>query len=315
MKTIDVIIPNYNGSALIKKNLPFVLAAINDYENAGVIISDDGSRSDEAKKLEEVVAVIKKTTDKKITLIMNKKNLGFSSNINKGAFSSLADYLVLLNSDVAPEKDFLKESLRHFDTNPNLYGVGFMDKSIESGRVVLRGRGKAYWTRGFLIHEKGEVDNDETFWISGGSSIVRRNIFEKLGGFDSIYNPFYWEDIDLSYRAVKSGHEVVFENKSIVEHRHEEGTIKKHYKTDAVNTTAYRNQFFFVWTNITDFSLLFSHILWLPVHVIKAFLRLDKPFIFGLGLAIMNFSTVVSSRKRHKKLFIRNDREIIKKIK
>ena len=52
----------------------------------------------------------------------------------------------------------------------------------------------------------------------------------KLGGFDGLYDPFYWEDIDLSYRAQKSGYKVIFEPKSIVTHEHEKGTVKEMFE-------------------------------------------------------------------------------------
>ncbi|PJE58197.1 MAG: glycosyltransferase family 2 protein, partial [Candidatus Portnoybacteria bacterium CG10_big_fil_rev_8_21_14_0_10_36_7] len=42
-----------------------------------------------------------------------------------------------------------------------------------------------------------------------------------LNGFDELYSPFYWEDIDLSYRAWKTGYTVLFDPQVLVEHHHE----------------------------------------------------------------------------------------------
>lgn len=305
--TLDVVIPNYNGSALLKKNLPKVIEEVERYKGS-IIIVDDGSEKSEFEELDEFV---KKQDGKNIILLRNEKNLGFSSAVNRGVAESNADFVLLLNTDVVPENNFLESALKDLQSNENLFGVGIMDKSIEDQGTVLRGRGLASWKRGFLIHRKGEVDHPDTFWISGGSSLVRRELFEKLSGFDPLYNPFYWEDIDLSYRARKSGYDVMFESKSVVEHRHEEGAIKKHYNSGRINTIAYRNQFIFVWKNITDSKLLLSHFIWLPYHILRAALRLDKSFFFGLLSAVICIPKILKRRTQQARLYINGDQEII----
>ena len=107
---------------------------------------------------------------------------------------------ILFNTDVYPDKDFLTPLLSHFK-DEKVFAVGCMDKSIEGKDVVLRGRGIGVWKRGFLVHEKGEIEKSDTLWVSGGSGAFRKSIWDKLGGLNELYNPFYWEDIDLSYRA------------------------------------------------------------------------------------------------------------------
>ena len=306
--TIDVIIPNYNGSGLVKKNLPQVLTQVKKY-NANIIIADDHSKFED---FEELSKFIKELQDKreKVVLQRNEKNLGFSSTVNKGVAASKADFIVLLNTDVYPEKDFLDAALADFIQDENLFGVGLMDKSIEDNDTVLRGRGLASWQKGFLLHKRGEVDKTDTFWVSGGSSVIRRELFVKLGGLDTLYDPFYWEDIDLSYRAKKSGYELKFEFKSVVEHRHEEGAIKKYYSSSKVKTIAYRNQFIFVWKNISDPSLILSHLVWFPYHVVSAFLRLDAPFILGFICAIVRLPLIINKRYIQAKFYKKRDRDL-----
>ena len=85
-------------------------------------------------------------------------------------------------------------------------------------------------------------------------------------------NPFYWEDIDLSYRAQKAGFIVLFEKESIVTHRHEEGAIKRYHTSKKVRVITYRNQFIFAWTNMSDLPLILSHFLWLPYHLLRSIL-------------------------------------------
>lgn len=294
---VSIVIPNYNGEGLIKKNLPKVLTACHGAE---IIVVDDAS----ADKSVEVL----KQFDVKI--IVNEKNLGFSSTINRGVKEAKGEVVVLLNTDVIPQKDFLEPLLKHFD-NPKVFAVGCMDESMEDGKKVLRGRGIGSWQRGFLVHARGEVDKSNTLWVNGGSGVFRKSIWEKLGGFDELYNPFYYEDIDISYRAQKSGLQIVFEPKSIVVHEHEQGAIKNKYSSSQIKTIAYRNQFIFAWKNATDFSLRLSHILWFPYHVIKALLRVDLSFFLGFITAFIRLPKVIQSRSKAQKLFVKSDDEVI----
>lgn len=307
---IEVLIPNYNGFELISKNLKFVAEAMSSFKDSKITIIDDFSSDREQENLENFINEFNKTSKTTVKLLKNKKNYGFASAVDNGAFASNADLLVLLNTDVVPEKNFLIPILNHFVSNEKLFGVGCMDKSIENNKIILRGRGLGSFKKGIVQHSKGDVGNSSTFWISGGSCVVKREIFIKLGGFDTIYNPFYWEDIDLSYRAVKSGYDILFEKESVVEHRHSEGSIKKHYSDKKIKTVAYRNQFIFLWKNITDINLIYSHMLWLPYHVLTAILRGDLAFINGFLLAVVYFPAIILRRARQKKMYVRKDRDL-----
>ena len=305
--TISIIIPNYNGEKLLPKNLPAVFSAAKYYEEktknkTEVIIVDDYSEDSSIKVLEKLHFPIK--------LIKNKENLGFSSSIHIGTKAAVGSILVLLNSDVAPQEDFLLPLIEHFE-NEMIFGVGCMDKSIEGEKVILRGRGVGSWKRGFLAHARGEVDKVNTLWVNGGSGAFRKSIWETLGGFDQIYNPFYWEDIDLSYRAQKAGYSCLFESGSVVIHRHEEGAIVKKYSSWQIKTIAYRNQCIFVWKNITDFSLLLSHVIWLPYYITRAIFSMDSAFLMGFFLAVLKLGEVVQRRMQNKVLFVKTDKEVM----
>ena len=313
---ISIVIPNYNGEKILPKNLPHVLAAAKDYKDgkAEIIIPNDPSTDNSKEVIAEFIDSLQGTgvTGKTIDNT-NKAESGFSKNVNRGVALATGDVLILLNSDVRPHKDFLEPLLTHF-ADDKVFAVGCMDESIENGKTVLRGRGIAYWARGFLHHQAGSLDKTNTFWVSGGSGAFSKRLWDKLGGLDVLFNPFYWEDIDLSYRALKSGYTLIFEPKSRVVHEHEEGAIKTKFKPKHIQKIVYRNQFFFIWKNITDRNLFVSHILWMPYHIIKALTRSDWVFFKGLFLAIMQMSHVRRSRYRARKYFVRIDREILKEF-
>ena len=307
---ISIIIPNYNGEELLKKNLPKVQSAIENSKNEVEIIVVDDASTDTS------VSVISNSKFQipNLRLIKNEKNLGFSSTVNKGVKGAKGEIVVLLNTDAYPESRFLDTLVEDFK-DPSVFAVGPMDKSIENGKVILRGRGIGSWRRGFLIHQRGEVDSSNTLWANGGNSAFRKSIWNKLGGFNTLYDPFYWEDIDLSYRALKSGYKVLFERKSVVYHEHSKGAISKTYSKFKIKRIAYRNQFIFVWENATDLFLQFSHVFYLPYHLLKALMRRDWAFLLGFIDAFVLLPKIIESSFKSQKQFIRTDREVIKEFK
>lgn len=306
--SISIIIPNYNGQGLLKKNLPKVAEAVSSYKDGSVEITvvDDCSTDNSIEILEKMMV-----TNEALKIIKNEKNLGFSSTVNRGVMQSKGEITVLLNTDVIPEKEFLSPLVEHFKEE-KVFAVGCMDKSIENGKTILRGRGIGVWQRGFFIHRRGEVNKTNTLWVNGGSGAFRKSIWDILGGLDELYNPFYWEDIDLSYRAIKSGYKILFEPKSIVRHEHEKGAIKSSYSTAQIKTIAYRNQFIFVWKNATDLTLQFWHVFWLPYYIVKALVRKDWVFLIGFFQALILFPKIIQSSFKAQRLFIKSDSEITK---
>ncbi|MDO8621149.1 MAG: glycosyltransferase family 2 protein [Candidatus Levybacteria bacterium] len=310
---ISVIIPNYNGQDLLRKNLPKVFEAIDVYKDGKkeIIVTDDHSIDNSINVLQELKPEMESAyPDIIFKVIQNNKNLGFSSNIDRGVGNAEGDILILLNTDVIPQKDFLELLLRHF-SDPNIFAVGCMDESKEEGKTILRGRGIGSWKRGFFVHSRGEVDRKNTLWVNGGSGAFRKSIWGKLGGFNKLYNPFYWEDIDLSYNALKSGYKLIFEPKSIVAHEHEKGVIKLRYSSFYIKTTAYRNQFIFVWKNITDFDLQISHIIWFPYHFLKSLIRTDWAFFVGFLRAFVVLPKIIQSSFISQNYYSRRDKDVL----
>jgi GT2 family glycosyltransferase len=314
---LSIIIPNYNGAALLEKNIPLVVAAVQHYHEqtkgqVEIIVIDDAS-TDNSKEILEKFQQNEKKDLLQFFYEVNEKNGGFSPTVNKGIKKANGDLVVLLNSDVSPEKDFLLPLVQHF-SDEKIFAVGMMDKSMEDDKEVLRGRGIGQWKRGFLVHAAGKLDKQNSLWVSGGSGMFRKKIWDMLGGLDELFTPFYWEDIDISYRALKSGYKILFEKKSVGIHEHEKGAIKTKYTKDDVQRIAYRNQFIFVWKN-ADETMLWYHIFWLPYHFLKALGRRDTNFFKGFYSAFLLLPAIIKVRKKVQKLFLISDYDIIAKYK
>jgi GT2 family glycosyltransferase len=309
---VSIVIPNFNGENLLKNNIPKVIEAAKEYTKGVVeiIIVDDGSKDNSISIINHIIKNEKRIH---IHLIANTSNKGFSSTVNRGVKMASGDIIVLLNTDVVPHKNFLTPLVKNFE-NKNVFAVGCLDESIENGKIILRGSGIAYWEKGFLVHKEGSLKSKETFWASGGSSGFKKSVWNSLGGFIELYNPFYWEDIDISYRARKNGFTILFEPKSIVTHEHTKGAIITHNTPEKIKRIAYRNQFFFVWLNITDIPLLASHIYWFPYQLITAILRKDFSFITGFFDACKHIFPVFFLRQKIHRTYMIKDQEILQKF-
>lgn len=303
--SISVVIPNYNGASLLPKTLPKVISACKGME---IIVVDDASTDNSVAVIREKFPDVK--------LLCRPKNGGFSCAVNDGVREATGEFVLLLNSDAYPLPGFLDHLLPHF-SDASLFAVGLLQQSIEDGQTVRRGRGIGDFRRGLLVHANGTdspLEATTTLWVSGGAGIFRRSVWEKLGGMCELYSPFYWEDIDLSYRAMKSGYRIAFEPGSMVVHEQSVGSIRSAYSSSWITATAYRNQLFFVWINISDFSYLGQHLLFLPYHVIRSLVAGDWPFLRGYFQAKLNFFSALKYRQRYKHLWARTDRDVLRSV-
>lgn len=294
---ISIVIPNWNGLYLLQKHLKHSIDASDGCE---IIVSDDCSTDGSVDYLQKNFP--------QVIVVSSKNRQGFAGNVNAGVARSTGEIVILLNTDVEPEKGFLQPLLSHFD-DPDVFAVGCLEKSWENGKTVLRGRGIASWQKGFYVHTRGEVNRNDTAWVSGGSGAFRKSMWNTLGGMDTLYNPFYWEDIDLSYRARKAGWKTMFESKSRVSHYHEEGKIKREFSPNDVKRIVYRNQFIFIWKNVTDMRILLSHLFWTPIRLTQAIISKDMVMIQGFLWALMSMKPILKKRSFQKKLYKRTDNE------
>ncbi len=285
--TVSIVIPNFNGAKLLEKNLPKIL----DVGANEVIVVDDASSDDSAQVIKSF---------KQITLIENQKNLGFVNSVNLGVSAAIGEIIVLLNNDVEPSKNFLKPVLPHFK-NQKVFAVNFSEPQFSWA--------KAEFSDGFIVHSSGKRSKSPhiSFWASGGSAAYSAAKWQLLGGMDTIYHPFYWEDIDLSYRAAKRDWEIWWEPKATVFHKHGE-TIEKYFSKSFRDYISARNQLFFIWKNITSEKLISEHKKYLLKKLVTG--QLIRPFL----AAMFRLPEILAKRKKQKAETELSDEEIFKKF-
>ncbi len=272
--TVSVVMPNLNGEILLEKNLPYLLKAKeNSFNNIKeIIIVDDGSWDNSVSLIKSKFPQVK--------LVRHKVNRGFSASVNTGVRSAKGDLILLINTDVLPEEDFLISVIPHFN-NQKVFAVSLHEKGY--------GWAKGYFGDGYIQLAQGEETKDlhQSFYVSGGSGVFRRSHWMELGGMDErLLSPFYWEDIDLCYRAAKRGYLNLWEPMGIVVHKHE-STISKFPKSYVARIRE-RNQLLMLWKNITSANLMRKHVVGLLSRLVRhpGYIRIILMALSRLGVAM-----------------------------
>ncbi|HJY98710.1 MAG TPA: glycosyltransferase family 2 protein [Patescibacteria group bacterium] len=280
--SVSVVIPSFNGKSLLGKNLPKVVAASKKSENRikEIIIVDDGSVDDSVKYVKENFPAVK--------MIKHKVNRGFSAAVNTGVRSSTGSIILLLNNDVLPGTPFLAPALKHFD-DPNVFSVSLHEKGY--------GWAKGSFTDGYINIGMGNesTETHTSFYVSGGSGLFRKSLWVELGGMDErLLSPFYWEDIDLCYRAAKRGFINLWEPEGNVIHKHEStiGGLPK----NRVARIRERNQLLVIWKNVHSISFIRKHVSGLLGRVIR-----HPGYIRIVLMAILRLPSVLKARRREAK--------------
>lgn len=302
MTKISIVIPNWNGEKRLLRHLPHVLQAAQHSNVEEVLIVDDASEDRSIEILEKDFP--------EVTLIKKNQNNGFSSTVNLGVKNSIGDIVVLLNNDASPKKDFLDVLIPHFKKK-DVFSVGCNVGGFWT---------QAYFDKGYLWHQSASTEEGkgvlyhETLWTSGGSGAFRKDIWDEMGGLDTLFDPFYEEDMDLGYRAIKRGYMNLWESRSWVEHHNqgslskeiEKGVIASHFNSAFVQKTAQRNQLFFLWKNITSELLLQQH----KQALVK--MLITHPRYWSVFLAaVRHLPEVMQKRKLEQQFTKRTDEEIL----
>jgi GT2 family glycosyltransferase len=289
--SVSVVMPSWNSESQLKQNLPYVFAAAKAV-GAEIVIVDDNSRFD--KSVDYI-----KSLGNKVRFYENKENGGFSFTVNKGVSLAKGDLIMLLNTDVRPSPDCFVKALKYFEDD-SVYALNF-----NSGEAWMGGE----WKGGLFHHFKVEptsTNNNQpnpSLWASGGQGAFSRKKWMILGGMDLLFKPFYWEDTDMGFRAWKRGWQVLWSPECRVAHDHEKSVIASNFTKEFVLAIAQRNQFLFIWKNISDPAFLWSHILRMPYYLLK--------YPGPVMKALMLLPQALSSRAKERVYWKREDRDIL----
>ncbi|HVW23033.1 MAG TPA: glycosyltransferase family 2 protein [Candidatus Saccharimonadales bacterium] len=210
-----VVVPNWNGRDSLGDCLDSLLSQT---LKPHIIVVENGSSDGSLEFLQ--------TNYPGVQTLINKKNLGFAGGVNVGVKQAIADnyeYVALFNNDAVADKDWLTHLVATLESYSE---VGIATPKIISRQAKeLDSTGEMYSIWGLPFPRgRGETDLDKydqhtyVFGASGGASLYRIDMLNKIGLFDEDFFAYY-EDVDLSFRAQLAGWEVRYVPTAIVHHQ------------------------------------------------------------------------------------------------
>lgn len=286
---ISIIIPTYNGVHLLEENLPFLFAALDEWDGSyEVIIVDDCSKDDTVSMLKEKFPQVK--------LLQNHRNEGFSRTCNKGMHQAAYPVAICLNNDVKVTAGFAAPLLTHFE-DPSVFAVTPNILAEREGRnqgIVYGLYGKGFIKGGFApLAERSS--RRENLYAIGACVAYNMAMFRSLGGYAEIYTPYLFEDVDISYRAWKRGWKSIYEPEATVYH-YSSATIGKTSKRQK-RTIYFRNRFLFHWINLTDPYFIAQNALHSALRLAVSFLWFDIPYYAAFFGALRQLKSALVYRK------------------
>ncbi|MET8993640.1 glycosyltransferase [Amycolatopsis sp. NPDC004169] len=210
---VSVVIPVYG-------NWPFTRGCLDSIQRHlpstpfEVIVVDDASRDDSADRVAGCAGV---------RLVRAPKNLGFVGACNLGAEHARGEHIMFLNNDTEVRPGWLDELVAVVESRPD---VGLVGSKLVYPDGRLQECGGIIWADG-TGWNYGRLQSAETPWFqsvrdvdycSGAALLVRRDLFERIGGFDKRFAPAYYEDTDLAFAVRAAGFRTVVQPASVVVH-------------------------------------------------------------------------------------------------
>lgn len=296
---VSIIIPSYNSEEIIATTLESILRAVNAYAGQNeIIVVDDASQDNSVRLIGKLFPEVK--------TVQHETNKGFSEAVLSGVTASSFEIVILLNSDVRPDREFIAPLVQWF-AHDDTFSVSpvILSPSGEPARVswnlvkLVRGEIRKHdWDFDSALKLSRERRPLKSLFASGGSMAVKKEMFLQLDGFLPLYKPFYYEDCDLGTRAWQHGWKTYFEPNSSVIHDHQQGTIKRFYKAQQIKITKKRNRLFYLWLHLSTPKLVFSHIPWALFRLLTRLIRLDIVYAMGFFKALSAIGNIRRLRKK-----------------
>jgi len=210
---VSIIIPVYGQLGYTLNCLDSLLGHQSRF-TAEIIIIDDCSPDDSNEVLPQL---------EWLRYRRQAVNGGFISSCNAGGAMALGRFVVMLNNDTRVVEGWLDNLVGEFELNTTAGIVGsklfYPDGSLqEAGGIVWRDGSAWNYGRGDDPNRPQYSYARDVDYCSGCSLAVTRELWARLGGFDSLFAPAYCEDVDLCFRVQQAGYSVRFQPQSRVIH-------------------------------------------------------------------------------------------------
>jgi GT2 family glycosyltransferase len=195
---VSVIIANWNGAEHLGLCLPSL--ASQSFRSLEIIVVDNRSSDDSAGVARRLGA----------RWLLLETNLGLAPALNRGATIARGDLLLFVNNDMRFDPGFVAALVEPLERDEEIFATDGMQFNWDG---TVRGHLAACLTNvpprqdsstelvpGLYFYQQEKTDKSLVFMASAACMMVRRTVFEKLGGFDERL-PLGYEDAEICWRA------------------------------------------------------------------------------------------------------------------
>ncbi len=285
---VSIVVANWDGGEFLARCLSALqLSARRSGRAFELIVVDDASTDGSAELV--------RSRFPNACLLENPRNLGFARSVNRGAAWAKGRVLILANNDLVVREEFVESLCRWFGSGAppvpegsgkRLFAVSAKTVGWYDGRPNQLCMGAA-WRGGRVTPAWSDpAEPAACLFAQAGAAAYDAALFRKLGGLSLLYEPGYWEDYDLSWRADCRGWAQVYDPGAYALHIGG-GSMRRRFGDDGVENMKARNHLIFEAANLSSPRLLAEWVLRLPVALARDAARPARERRFTRGLAGM----------------------------
>lgn len=167
-----------------------------------VVLVDDGCPEGSAERLADEVVGLRS--------VRHAEARGFNQACHSGVAAAKAPFVVLLNNDTEPCANWLEELLDPFERWPDTGLSGaqlvYPDGRLQEAGGIVWGNGEPWnYGRGGNPHAPAVAYARQVDYLSGAAVAIRRELWDRIGGFSPEFAPAYYEDTDLAFKVRSAG--------------------------------------------------------------------------------------------------------------
>jgi len=230
-KKLSIIIVNYNVTQLLRNCLLSIQKYCEGIDYEVIVIDNKSTDSSWGDLIPEFP---------KVHFIASEKNEGFAKANNRAIETAAGEYLLILNPDTELEGFYLNEILNFADSKTNFGCLGvrmhdangnFLPESKRSVPDMINSFEKLFTnfkkkkSKSYYRNDVDEYGVAEVEVITGAFFLVKKEVYEKVGGLDERYF-MYGEDIDLCYTLLNNNYKNYYYGKASILHHKGESTVK-----------------------------------------------------------------------------------------
>lgn len=230
-KKLSIIIVHYNVTQLLRNCLLSIEKYAENIDYEVIVIDNKSTDSSWGDLIPEF---------SKVHFMASEENGGFAKANNEAIKTATGEYLLILNPDTELEGFYLKEILDFADSKTNFGCLGvrmhdangdFLPESKRSVPDMMNSFEKLFTnfkkknSKSYYRNDVGEYEVAEVEVITGAFFLVKKSVYEKVGGLDESYF-MYGEDIDLCYTLLNKDYQNYYYGKASILHHKGESTVK-----------------------------------------------------------------------------------------